>query len=90
MIRIKLFESFVNEKKKNYTAGDKRKDNRRIEDMLTKSKDDEHFLKLAKTMANSIKNGEKAYNRGLAAQAQQHKEVADIFLDRAKELGWEV
>ena len=85
--KIKLFEDFIGEKK-NYTEGDKRKDSRRIEDMWTKSKDDDHFLRLAQTMANRITNGEKAYNRALAAEDENHHSVAEIFFNRADELGW--
>lgn len=77
---VEFFES------KNYTEGDKRKDDRRIDDMLNKAKDKEHLLRLARTMANSITNYDKAYNRGLTAEKAGLYDVAEIFLARASEL----
>ncbi len=70
-----------------YSKYDLSKDEMRINDMVEKSKDEEHLLKLAKTMANSIKNPEKAHNRALAAEDQNYNDIAKIFFDRAEELG---
>lgn len=74
-----------NEEKK-YTQRDIDKDIKRIEDMVSKSKDEDHMLSLARTMANRITSYEKAHNRGLAAEDQNYHDIAEIFFDRAKEL----
>lgn len=85
MKNLKNWEQFF---EKNYTAGDKKKDSRRIEDMQEKSRDKDHLLRLAQTMANRITSYDKAYNRGLAAEEQGLFDVADIFFDRADELSY--
>ena len=84
---MKLLQNWVqfNEEKK-YSQRDIEKDIKRIEDMASKSKDDEHMISLAKTMAGRITNYDKAYNRGLAAEDQNYHDVAKVFFDRAEEL----
>lgn len=96
MKKLKTFEKFVNEsKKKNYTAADHKKDVRRLEDIQEKAEKmsakrgtsvEEEMIKLAKTQANRIKNGEKAYYRGTAASKMGMKDVAKIFLDISDKL----
>ena len=83
---MKNIDTFQQFEAKNYTAGDKLKDTRRVGDMVKRSKDDEHLLRLAKTMANSIRSYDKAYNRGKAAEDQNEHDVAKVFFDRAKSL----
>ncbi len=63
------------------------KDHQRIDDMIQKSKDDNHLLRLAEQMAKSIKDPEKAYRRALAAEAVNFHDVAAIFFDRSRDLG---
>ena len=66
------------------------KDDKRINDMVTKSKgDDAKLLKLAQNMAKSIKGGQKATDRTEAAikiLGEKHP-VTDTFKKRAEELG---
>ena len=69
-----------------YSKKDIEKDVKRIEDMKTKSRDDEHMLSLSKTMASRITNYEKAHNRALAAEEQNYHDVAEVFFKRAEEL----
>lgn len=67
------------------------KDDMRINDMLKKAAgDDEKLNRLARNMAKSIKDGQKAAARGKAAEEIIGKDsmVAKIFNGRAKELGW--
>jgi hypothetical protein len=71
---------------KNYTESDRKKDNMRISDMVEKAKDMDHLLRLATTMANSITNYDKAYNRGIAAENAGYYEVAKIFWKRANKI----
>lgn len=72
-----------------YTQYDVDKDYRRVEDMWTKSGYDmDKMVKLATTMAGRITNGEKARNRGNAAEDLNFHEVAKIFFERAEELGY--
>lgn len=85
MKTIKTWEQF-NEGKKNYTKSDREKDLRRVDDMQAKAKDENHLLRLAQTMANAITNYDKAYNRGMAAEAANLPKVAEIFFKRADEL----
>jgi hypothetical protein len=86
---LKKFGDFKNENKLyEYTQGDKSKDVMRINSMIDKSKDDEHLVRLATTMAKRIKNAEKAHNRGLAAEDINYHDIAKIFFDRAEDLGW--
>jgi len=82
----------VNEK---YTEGDKKKDYRRIEDIVEKGEiaaskkgtlADDEMIKLAITQANRIKNAEKSYQRGLAAEDGNWHDVAEIFFKRSEEL----
>lgn len=84
---MKIIQSWVqfNEKKK-YSQKDIEKDVKRIEDMAQKSRDDEHMISLAKTMASRITIYDKAYNRGLAAEDANYHDVAEIFFNRAEEL----
>ena len=63
MKNLQNWEKFNEE----YSKKDIEKDVKRIEDMKTKSRDDEHMLSLSKTMASRITNYEKAHNRALAA-----------------------
>jgi len=85
---ILKWEEFNEGVKKKYTAADKAKDVMRITDMAAKAKDHNHMLRLAQTMANAIKSYDKAYNRGLAAENEGFEDIADIFFDRANELGF--
>jgi hypothetical protein len=62
------------------------KDERRINDMINKSKDDAHLLRLAKTMASRIKDKKKAVRRARAAEDINYHDVAKVFYDRAEEL----
>ena len=78
-----------------------RKDTARILTLNDRASDEDHLLRLAGNMADTIgrgvvkgsKNeydsGKKAYQRGLAAEDENFHEVAQIFFDRAKELGFE-
>ena len=73
------------------------KDRKRIEDFFSKSKGDFEKVKaLAVRMANSITNAEKAFNRAEAAKSVmgtkpgENNPIADIFYERAKELGYDV
>ena len=63
------------------------KDEKRINDMISKAKDDDHLLKLATQMANSIKDSTKALRRAYAAEDQNYHDVAGVFYKRAKQLG---
>jgi len=91
---IKKFEEFIL-LEKNYTPSMRKKDVRRIEDIVEKgqkaadkrgSNPDEEMIKLAVTQANRIKDYDKAHNRGLAAESENLHDVAKVFFDRAKEL----
>jgi hypothetical protein len=66
------------------------RDVQRIKDLFPKSKgDDEKLLKLAKNMAQSIDNVEKAQRRAEAAWqvlGAENNPIADIFLARVQEL----
>lgn len=63
-----------------------KKDEKRINDMVQKAKDDNHLLRLANQMANSIKDHDKAMRRGRAAEDQNFHDVAAIFFNRAQKL----
>lgn len=72
------------------------KDIKRIQDFFTKAGGDfDKVIRLANTMANSITNAEKAFNRAEAAKvvmstkAGENNPVADIFYARAKDLGYD-
>jgi hypothetical protein len=82
MKNLQNWEKFNEE----YSKKDIEKDVKRIEDMKTKSRDDEHMLSLSKTMASRITNYEKAHNRALAAEEQNYHDVAEVFFKRAEEL----
>jgi len=71
-----------------YSKFDHSKDEMRINAMVDKATDDKHLIRLATTMAKRITKGEKAYNRAEAAEDQNYHDVAEIFYDRAKELGY--
>lgn len=65
------------------------KDIKRIEDMVAKSNgSDEKLLQLARNMAHAITDADKAHRRGLAAESEGQDDVAEIFFDRAKEIGY--
>ena len=93
---LKTFENYIVEEI-TFT----RKDTARILTLNDRASDENHLLRLASNMADAIgrgvvkgsKNehdsGKKAYQRGLAAQDENFHEVAQIFFDRAKELGYE-
>ena len=78
-----------------------RKDKARILTLNDRATDEDHLIRLASNMADAIgrnvvkgsKNeqdsAKKAYQRGLAAENENFPEVAQIFFDRAKELGFE-
>lgn len=86
------FNSFMNESERlilEFAA----KDKNRIEDIKTKAGGDEtKMVRLATTMANSITDKHKAFDRGAAADAVlgPGSAVAQVFYDRAKELGIDV
>jgi len=78
------------------TRSEIKKNIRRVEDLLEKG---EGAFRSAETQANRITNAEKAYYRGLAAKemisdkpksADTLKRISDIFIGRAKELGYDV
>jgi hypothetical protein len=62
------------------------KDAKRIDDMIQKSRDDQHLLQLAQRMANAIGGYAKAYRRALAAESVNFHDVAAIFYDRFEDL----
>jgi ribosome-binding protein aMBF1 (putative translation factor) len=63
------------------------KDRMRISDIIDKAKgDDSKEKQLAQTMANKIKDYDKAIRRGRAAEEEGQKELAEIFFARAKQL----
>lgn len=64
------------------------KDHKRISDMVNKARDDAHLLQLAGNMANAITDGPKAMRRARAAEAINYHDVADIFYERARDLGY--
>jgi len=63
------------------------KDKKRINDMIQKSQDENHLMRLANQMANSIKDPKKAMSRARAAEDINYHDVAEIFFNRAKSLG---
>ena len=64
------------------------KDVMRITDIVRKSDGNKSkALSLAEQMAKSITDGFKALRRARAAEAERQKEIADIFFQRALELG---
>ncbi len=63
------------------------KDRMRISDIIDKAKGDKSKeMQLAQTMANKIKDYDKAIRRGRAAEEEEQKHLAEIFFKRAKEL----
>jgi hypothetical protein len=78
-----------------------RKDTARILTLSDRAGDEDHLLRLADNMAAAIgrnvakgsnnekASAKKAYQRGLAAEAENFHDVAQIFFDRAEELGFE-
>jgi hypothetical protein len=84
------FSTWLNEKEdlRRLNEAFDEKDHKRIEDMVTKANGDTDKLKsLATTMANTIKDAEKALRRAEAAKEAGLKDVSKIFKDRAEELG---
>jgi len=69
------------------------KDLNRIKDLMGRSfrveNSDEKLIQLATSQANSIKDPEKAMRRAAAANSMDKNEVANIFYNKAKELGYE-
>jgi hypothetical protein len=64
------------------------KDRTRIEDIVSKSNgDSDKESQLATTMCKLITTESKALGRYLVAKEMKMNHLADIFLDRAKELG---
>lgn len=64
------------------------KDTNRIEGIINKANDNkEKQEQLARTMASRIKDGRKALQRGNAAEDKNYPDIAQIFFDRAKEIG---
>lgn len=64
------------------------KDTNRIEGIINKADGNrEKEEQLAKTMASKIKDGRKALQRGKAAEDLNYHNIAQIFFDRAKEIG---
>lgn len=64
------------------------KDYKRINDMINKARDEDHVLQLARNMANAITDGPKAMRRARAAEAANWHDMADIFYERARDLGY--
>ncbi len=96
MKHLKRFENYLAE-----AITHNRKDTARILTLDDRAADEKHLLRLSQAMANAIgrnvakgsksekDSAKKAYQRGLAAEAENFHEVAEIFFDRAEELGFE-
>ena len=77
------FLEFLNEAKTPFTS----KDTNRILDIIDKANGDRNQEnRLATSMANKIKDADKALARGLAAEDNNYHNVAEIFFAREKEL----
>lgn len=64
------------------------KDTTRIEGIINKANGNkEKQEQLARSMASKIKDGRKALQRGRAAEDENYHDIAQIFFDRAKEIG---
>ncbi len=63
------------------------KDMKRIDDMAAKAGGDKWKMKdLARQMANSITDADKAFRRGRAAEEENYHDIADIFFARGRQL----
>jgi len=96
LVREQLYEKFVEDSDPIHDLGigqkPDAKDLKRVEDIFAKSKGKSYkAAELAETMCKLIKDKEKAYRRYLAAAqiAGKDSRVAQIFLERAVELGHE-
>lgn len=90
--KLPTFNVFIDERKIDEKGGTEpdNKDAERIDDLVKKGggdADSDKSLALASQMAKSIKDGEKAYRRGAAAKEIGYKKIANIFFDKAGELG---
>ncbi len=60
---------------------------KRIEDIMSKSSDENKQIYLAQTQANKITDEWKAINRAMAAKEMGHEHLFEVFFRRAYELG---
>ena len=60
---------------------------KRIEDIMSKSSDEDRQIYLAQTQANKITDEWKAINRAMAAKEMGHEHLFEVFFRRAYELG---
>ena len=60
---------------------------KRIEDIMSKSSDENRQIYLAQTQANKITDEWKAINRAMAAKEMGHEHLFEVFFRRAYELG---
>lgn len=82
------FNRSVSKSKKRIETGFDKKDTDRVIGIINKADgNDEKAKQLAQSMANKIKDGYKAIRRGKAAEDENYDLVAQVFFDRAKELG---
>jgi len=82
------FNRSVDKSKKRLQTGFDKKDTDRIVSLMNKAGgNDDKAKQLATSMANKIKDGYKAIRRGRAAEDENYHTVAQVFFDRAKELG---
>lgn len=63
------------------------KNYKRIEDIITKTDDEEKQINLAKLQANRITNEHKAINRAMVAKELNQEHLFEVFFRRAYELG---
>lgn len=64
------------------------KDEKRIRDLMNSSRSGAEMLSKARTMALKITDGAKALRRARAAESENLHDVAEVFFDRAKNLGF--
>lgn len=60
---------------------------KRIEDIISKSNDQDKQILLAQTQANRITDEFKSINRAMAAKEMGHEHLFEVFFRRAYELG---
>jgi len=60
---------------------------KRIEDIMSKSSDEDRQIYLAQSQANKITDEWKAINRAMAAKEMGHEHLFEVFFRRAYELG---
>jgi hypothetical protein len=88
----KLFEQYLKIflTEMEYTGQSKseiQKNFKRIEDIMSKSSDENKQIYLAQTQANKITDEWKAINRAMAAKEMGHEHLFEVFFRRAYELG---